>query len=92
MIFVAADRQHWYLTTHNLAPAEGGKAYLLWFINESGPQRAGAFKASPGGPVELSARKMPAGTKDIRITLEDSPTVTLPAGQLVLKMTASYKL
>jgi len=92
ILFVAADRQHWYLSMHNLAPAQGQKAYCLWFINDSGPILGGAFNSQPGTPIELSAKRMPAGTKDVRVTLEDSARVVQPAGQLVLKVTASYKL
>lgn len=92
ILFVASDRQHWYLKMRNLAPAEGQKAYCLWFINDSGPILGGAFNSQPGAPIELSASEMPAGTKDVRVTLEENGKVEKPAGQLVLKVTASYKL
>jgi hypothetical protein len=92
ILFVASDRQHWYLKMRNLEPAEGQRAYCLWFINDSGPILGGAFKSTPGSPIELSASQMPAGTKDVRVTLEESGQVVQPAGQLVLKVAASYKL
>jgi hypothetical protein len=92
ILFVASDRQHWYLKMRNLEPTEGQKAYCLWFINDSGPILGGAFSSKPGSPIELSASEMPAGTKDVRVTLEENGQVVQPAGQLVLKVAASYRL
>ncbi len=92
VLFVAADHRHWYLCLRNLQPAEGQKAYVLWFINDQGPVASGAFNARSGGPVEMSSQQMPAGTVDVRVTLEDSAHVSQPAGQLVLKGTSIYQL
>ena len=92
VLFVSADHQHWYLVLRNLQPAEGQKAYVIWFINEQGPVNGGWVSPRSGALAELTAKQMPAGTTDVRVTLEANPHVASPAGPLVLKAATSVAL
>jgi len=85
MLFVAADHQHWAMSLRGLRPPAGGKVYQLWFVADQGPVSGGAFAALPGAPVELRSDRMPAGTKAVRITLENSPGSPAPSGPDVLR-------
>ncbi len=85
MLFVAADHQHWAMSLRGLRPAAGGKVYQLWFVAGQGPVSGGTFAAQPGAPVELGSDSMPAGTKAVRITLENSPGSPAPGGPDVLR-------
>jgi hypothetical protein len=85
ILFVAADHQHWYLCLEGLAPAAQGKAYVLWFVAGDNPVASGAFTASAEEPVELRDVRMPAGTKQVVVTLEDDPKAQKPAGPAVLQ-------
>ena len=85
MLFVAADHQHWAMSLRGLRPPAGGKVYQLWFVADQGPVSGGTFAARPGAPVELGSDRMPAGTKAVRITLENSPGSPAPSGPDVLR-------
>jgi anti-sigma-K factor RskA len=85
MLFVAADHQHWAMSLRGLRPPAGGKVYQLWFVADRGPVSGGTFAARPGAPVELGSDRMPAGTKGVRITLENSPGSPAPSGPDVLR-------
>jgi len=84
MLFVAADHQHWAMSLRGLRLPAGGKVYQLWFVGDQGPVSGGTFAAWPGAPVELGSDRMPAGTKAVRITLENSPGSPAPSGPDVL--------
>jgi hypothetical protein len=85
MLFVAADHQHWAMSLRGLRPPAGGKVYQLWFVADQGPVSGGTFAAPPGVPVELGSDRMPAGTKAVRITLENRPGSPAPSGPDVLR-------
>jgi hypothetical protein len=85
MLFVAADHQHWYMSLRGLRPATGGKVYQLWFVADHGMVSGGTFSARPGAPVEMGSERMPAGTKGVRITLENGPGSPAPGGPDVLR-------
>lgn len=85
MLFVAADHQHWAMSLRGLRPPAGGKIYQLWFVADQGPVSGGTFAALPGAPVELGSDRMPAGTRSVRITLENSPGSPAPSGPDVLR-------
>jgi Anti-sigma-K factor rskA len=85
MLFVAADHQHWTMSLRGLRPPAGGKVYQLWFVAAQGTMSGGTFAARPGEPVELGSERMPAGTRAIRITLENSPGSPAPGGPDVLR-------
>jgi len=85
MLFVAADHQHWYMSLRGLRPPPGGKVYQLWFVADRGMVSGGTFAARPGAPIELGSERMPAGTKGVRITIENSPGSPAPAGPDVLR-------
>lgn len=85
MLFVAADHQHWAMSLRGLRPPAGGKVYQLWFVADQGPVSGGTFAARPRAPVELGSDRMPAGTKAVRITLENSPGSPAPSGPDVLR-------
>lgn len=85
MLFVAADHQHWMMSLRGLRPPAGGKVYQLWFVAAQGTMSGGTFAARPGEPVELGSERMPAGTRAVRITLENSPGSPTPGGPDVLR-------
>ncbi|HYL04977.1 MAG TPA: anti-sigma factor, partial [Thermoanaerobaculia bacterium] len=85
ILFVAADHQHWTLSLRGLRPPGGGKVYQLWFVADQGMVSAGTFDARPGEPTELASAHMPAGTKGVKVTLEDGPGAPAPSGPDVLR-------
>jgi len=85
MLFVAADHQHWYMSLRGLRPPAGGKVYQLWWVADHGMVSGGTFAARPGAPVEMGSERMPAGTKGVRITLENAPGSPAPGGPDVLR-------
>jgi len=85
VLFVAADHQHWTMSVRGLRPPAGGKVYQLWFVADRGMVSGGTFDARPGHPMELASAHMPAGTKGVKITLEDSPGAPAPSGPDVMR-------
>jgi hypothetical protein len=87
ILFVAADHQHWTMSLRGLRPSGDGKVYQLWFVAEQGMVSGGTFGvgARLGGPTELGSEHMPAGTKGVMITLEDSPGSPAPRGPEMLR-------
>jgi Anti-sigma-K factor rskA, C-terminal len=85
MLFVAADHQHWYLSVRGLRPPASGRVYQLWFVADQGTVSGGTFAAASGAATELSSERMPAGTRGVRITLEQSPGAPAPSGPDVLR-------
>lgn len=92
ILFVAADHQHWYLRVRGLQPASGGQAYTLWFETDQGPVKSGHFSGRSGEPEDLSSEQMPAGTRGVLVTLEDSRDVVAPTGPPVLRAAAVYPI
>ncbi len=92
VLFVAADHQHWYMTLRGLQPVQAGQAYKLWFVADTGAVSAGSFTAQPGAPIELSSEHMPAGTKGVLVTLENSPQAPAPSGPEILRAAAVYEI
>lgn len=92
ILFVASNHQHWYISLNGLQPAANGKAYKLWFVADQGTVDAGSFTAKPGEPIELSSKHMPAGTKEVLVTLEENPQAPTPAGPEILKAAAVYQI
>jgi hypothetical protein len=89
-LFVSPDHQHWYLTVHGLSPAEPGKHYRLWFVDEKGqPVSAGVLEIGPGGAADMAAPTMPSGVQTAVVTVEVDPRDPLPHGPAVLKGTPS---
>lgn len=92
VFFVAADHQHWYLCLEGLEPAVQGKAYVLWFVAGGNPVASGAFTASQKAPIELGDVRMPAGTNQVIVTLEDDPKTQKPAGPAILQAGAMVQI
>ena len=92
ILFVAADNQHWYLAIHDLPPAPPGRDYQLWWIAEEGTVSGGAFDLAAGEKKELSSETMPAGTRDVMITLEPDRGGPRPTGPEVLRAAGVYQL
>ena len=85
VLFVAADHQHWYLTVHDLSPAESGRDYQLWWVTDQGMVSGGTFEARQGEKVELSSETMPENTRNVMITVEPEGGVRTPTGPEVLR-------
>jgi hypothetical protein len=85
VLFVASDRQHWYLKIDGLLPCPQGRSYQVWFINKEGVTvSGGTFDPKVGVRVELSSETMPAGTVAVSITLEPAGGSPEPSGPAVL--------
>lgn len=91
-LFVAADNQHWYLAVHDLPPAPPGRDYQLWWEAAEGTFSGGVFDPGAGEKVELYSETMPAGTRDVIITLEPDRGVAKPTGPEVLRAAETYQL
>lgn len=92
ILFVAADSQHWYLAVHDLPPAAPGRDYQLWWVAEEGTFSGGVFDPGAGEKVELYSETMPAGTRDVLITLEPERGGPRPTGPEVLRAAGVYQL
>jgi Anti-sigma-K factor rskA len=92
VLFVAADHQHWYMSLRGLRPAGAGKVYQLWFLGDQGPVSAGTFRGETGAPWELGSEHMPAGTREVRITMEDGTGAPAPSGPEVLRNTEAFRV
>lgn len=92
VFFVAADHQHWYLCLEGLEPADQGKAYVLWFVAGGNPIASGAFTAAQKEPIELGDVRMPVGTNQVIVTLEDDPKAQKPAGPPILQAGAMVQI
>jgi hypothetical protein len=92
ILFVAADNQHWYLAVHDLPPAAPGSDYQLWWVAEEGTFNGGVFDPGAGEKVELYSETMPAGTRDVMITLEPARGGTKPTGPEILRAAGVYQL
>jgi uncharacterized coiled-coil protein SlyX len=91
ILFVAADHQHWYMSLRGLPPAGAGRVYQLWFIGDQGPVSAGTFGAPAGAAWDVGAEHMPAGTREVRVTLEAGAGATTPAGPEVLRNSDPFR-
>jgi len=85
MLFVAPDHQHWYLSLEGLQPATGGGVYKLWWMTEQGARDAGSLVALNGEKIQMSSDEMPAGIRDVVVTLEPDPGSTRPTGPEILR-------
>jgi uncharacterized coiled-coil protein SlyX len=92
ILFVAADNQHWYLAVHDLPPAPPGRDYQLWWVAAEGTLSGGVFDIDAGERKELYSETMPAGTRDVMITLEPDRGVAKPTGPEVLRAAGVYQL
>ena len=82
VLFVAADHQHWTMSLRGVRPPGGGKVYQVWFVADQGMVSGGTI----GGPLmELGSAHMPAGTRGVKITLEDAPGSPAPSGPEMLR-------
>ncbi|MDX1501787.1 MAG: anti-sigma factor [Thermoanaerobaculia bacterium] len=71
----------------NLAPAEPGTTYQLWFIADGRPVSAGIFDVDEeGSAVVLVEKTVPADSIDLwAVTIEPAGGVPQPTGAMVLK-------
>jgi len=84
-MFVAADRQNWYLHVDDLEPCPQGRAYQLWFIKSDGSTDSGGIlEAKSGVCLEVTSDEMPVGTVAILVTLEPAGGSSAPSGPEVL--------
>lgn len=92
ILFVAADNQHWYLAVHDLPPAPPGRDYQLWWEAAEGTFSGGVFDPAAGEKMELYSETMPAGTRNVMITLEPDRGGSKPTGPEVLRAAGVYQL
>jgi hypothetical protein len=83
LLFVAPDHQHWYLALEGLEPPAEGGVYKLWWVTEQGPVDAGSLQN--GEKVEMGSDQMPAGIREVMITLEPDGSSARPQGRPVLQ-------
>lgn len=85
LLFVAPDHQHWYLSLEGLQPPAPGQVYKLWWVTEQGPLDAGSLVAQSGEKIQMSSDQMPAGLREVVVTLEPSGGSPTPTGPRVLQ-------
>ena len=85
MLFVGADRQHWYMTLEGLEPAGAGAVYQLWWVTDQGILSGGSFTAESSEKIQMSADEMPSGTRQAIVTFEPAGIVPAPTGPQVLR-------
>lgn len=85
MLFVAADHQHWYLSLEGLRPTAPGEVYKLWWLTEEGVLDAGSLIAQNGEKIQMGSDQMPAGTRDVVVTLEPAGSGPQPTGIPILQ-------
>ncbi len=86
LLFVAPDHQHWYLALEGLETPPGGGIYKLWWVTEQGPLDAGSVSAEGGEKVQMGSDQMPAGIREVVITLEADGSAPTPQGPRVLQV------
>jgi hypothetical protein len=85
MLFVGADRQHWYMALEGLEPAGAGAVYQLWWVTDQGILSGGSFTAESGEKIQMSADEMPSGTRQAIVTFEPAGIVPAPTGPQILR-------
>lgn len=86
LLFVAPDHQHWYLALEGLEPPPEGGIYKLWWVTEQGPLDAGSLPAQGDGTVQMGTGEMPAGIREVVVTLEPDGSSPTPQGPRVLQV------
>jgi len=84
-LFVAADRQRWYLRIDDLEPCPQGRTYQLWFVMANGPPvNGGILEIEHGVELEVTSDTMPDGTVAVNVTLEPAGGSEAPSGPSIL--------
>lgn len=84
-LFVASDRQHWYLRIDDLEPCPQGRTYQLWFVRGDGTSvDGGILDVKHGIELEVTSDSMPDGTIAVHVTLEPAGGSQEPSGPTVL--------
>lgn len=84
-LVLAMSQGRWYLRARDLAPTEGTRTYVLWFLDVDGqPIQRVALKPGDDRAVELRAEGIPMSLDAATITLEPSPDTVRPTGPQVL--------
>jgi hypothetical protein len=84
LVLVMSDGR-WYLKIRNLQPAEAGKVYTLWILDEQDvPLARMPFVAGPDQQIELARQGIPMGLETALVTLEPSAETDRPTGPRIL--------
>jgi len=84
-LFVASDRQNWYLRIDDLNPCPQGRSYQLWFVMADGTAKnGGLLDIQHGVELEVTSDTMPNGTVAVNITLEPTGGSDAPSGPSIL--------
>ena len=84
-LFVASDRQRWYLRIDDLEPCPQGRSYQLWFVTADGTAvDGGVLDIEHGVHLEITSDRMPDGTVAVNITLEPAGGSSEPSGPSIL--------
>ncbi len=84
-LVLAMGQGRWYLRARDLAPAEGNRTYVLWFLDADGrPIRRVILEPGEDRAVELEDHGIPMGLNAASITLEPSPDTARPVGPQIL--------
>lgn len=84
-LVLATNEGRWYLRARDLAPVEGERTYVLWFLDPEG-QPIHRVVLEPGfdRSVEIQAEGIPMPMEAASITLEPSRHALRPSGPRVL--------
>lgn len=84
-LVLAMSQGRWYLRARDLAPAEGNRTYVLWFLDADGrPIRRVILEPGDDRAVELEEQGIPMGLNAASITLEPSADTARPVGPQIL--------
>lgn len=84
LVLVMSDGR-WFLKIRNLEPAEAGKVYTLWILDERDvPLARMPFVAGPDQQIELARQGIPMGLETALVTLEPSAETDRPTGPRIL--------
>ena len=82
-LLLVRENDRWSVRIRNLAPAVGGRVYILWFLDEDTPIKR--VNLGPGDrPVQIADTGIPRLMTAAAVTLETSQDATEPSGPRIL--------
>lgn len=84
-LILVMEQGRWYLRARDLAPPQGSRAYVLWFLDaDDQPLHRRVLNLDESREIEIQASGIPRTMEAATITLEPSPTTARPTGPRIL--------
>ena len=85
VLFVAAERNRFYLSVPRLAAPDDELIYRLWFLEDEQPVGHVDLRVTPGSPVEHYSERLPTDFSAVLVTLESVGAAAVgPSGSTIL--------